>query len=307
MERQANLEKVRDDIEHAKNAPQQLLLLPPPPPPLEQGEVLQITDGAHEATPMASELKHRAIKHRLRVSEALNLLHGLNRDQLKQLYTKTSGVPDKRATKDSLIEALLEDQGLVRYLYKSRLSGQTIGQIVEGFQGGSGLVDGRPGLFNSDIARLMRRFKKKGFAGVYPIDRLGEIKVTKGAPLSFILNTVPHDVEQGHFVAVMVDLNRETLEYYDPFGAKPIRGFAAAIRPVLAAIGMPHPQYKVNRLRNQSWSSANCGYFAMHFLLRRYHGATFREASGYDQAISVMKSEEAIRRFKRRLIRFKHL
>ena len=67
---------------------------------------------------------------------------------------------------------------------------------------------------------------------------------------------------------------------------------------------MPHPQFKINKIRNQALNSLNCGYFAMRFLVRMYKGESFKTASGYDHFLSIQKNKKEIRKFKNHIKEF---
>ena len=58
---------------------------------------------------------------------------------------------------------------------------------------------------------------------------------------------------------------------------------------------------KENRVLSQKDSSANCGYFAMAFLIDRLRGKSFSEATGYDERMKIdlrEKNEKEIERMK---------
>jgi len=58
-----------------------------------------------------------------------------------------------------------------------------------------------------------------------------------------------------------------------------------------------HLLFKVNKIADQSNSSSNCGYFAAKFLIDRFNGISFAEASGYNQQHPV--GERNIEKWKR--------
>ena len=175
-------------------------------------------------------------------------------------------------------------------------------------EGGVVVDTPKSGLYNSEVSKLLSKFRARGFLGTFSIDQIPAAIISKNRKqVSFILNIVPHNIQWGHFVSVFIDGARNTLEYFDPLGMEPVKGFKKAITPLLESMKLPsHPpfQLKINRIRNQALNSSNCGYFAMRFLIRRYKGESFRQASGYDEALSLHKSEAGIRRFKQHIKEF---
>jgi len=173
-------------------------------------------------------------------------------------------------------------------------------------EGGVVVDTPKSGLYNSEVSKLLSKFRARGFLGTFSIDQIPAAITPKNKKqVSFILNIVPHNIQWGHFVSVFIDGARNTLEYFDPLGMEPVKGFKKAITPLLESMKLPSPpQLKINRIRNQALNSSNCGYFAMRFLIRRYKGESFRQASGYDEALSLHKSEAGIRRFKQHIKEF---
>ena len=55
---------------------------------------------------------------------------------------------------------------------------------------------------------------------------------------------------------------------------------------------------KINRIKQQSVSSDNCGYFAMKFLMDRFNGRKFVDCIGYSD---VVNSEEGIKKLKKKI------
>jgi Ulp1 family protease len=78
------------------------------------------------------------------------------------------------------------------------------------------------------------------------------------------LNVIPSNIKWGHFVAVVIDKDQKTLEYYDPLGNDPPKRFLKQIKRILNGIKMNGEkiQLKINRVRFQSFKSSNCGYFS---------------------------------------------
>lgn len=107
---------------------------------------------------------------------------------------------------------------------------------------------------------------------------------------------------------IVIDKDRKTLEYYDPLGSDPSKRFLQQIKELLAEMHIKSPvQLKINRVRFQSFKSSNCGYFSMMFLIRRFKGKTFKEASGYTHFKNILKSEHDISKFKKNIQKFGYI
>ncbi len=152
----------------------------------------------------------------------------------------------------------------------------------------------------------MKKYSKKGFLGVFSINQLGNINPGNKKEISFILNIVPSNVKIGHFVSVIINANRDVLEYYNSLAYSPSKIFIEEIKQVLEKMGMKpaETQLKINLLRNQRINSSNCGYYAMLFLLKRFKGESFKDASGFNKFMGILESEKKIRKFKSHIKQF---
>ena len=68
--------------------------------------------------------------------------------------------------------------------------------------------------------------------------------------------------------------------------------------------GSTYLKFKENKIVQQDDNSSNCGYFATKFLIDRFRGKPFAEASGYDDHI---KGEKDIEKFKKSMPDFKYM
>jgi hypothetical protein len=154
-----------------------------------------------------------------------------------------------------------------------------------------------PGLWNYQINKYLA--KLPFFRGTFSPDTLHSIKILPNTNNSFIYNLMPVEANQpGHWVAVNIIKNPPTLEYYDPFGQKPQEFFNAAIKPLLRSISSDKFQYKINRIQDQSTSSANCGFFAMRFLLDRNDHKPFKVVTKFED--HSLQGEKQINKFKQK-------
>jgi hypothetical protein len=241
----------------------------------------------------------------------------LHRDKLRDIV-KDLNIKPLPKLKKQLFKALMDNSEVFRDHVETFATNNpypTEEEVRENFNtfinanSGSGLVDGKPGLFNYEVGDLMEGYRPKGFLGVFSVDELEQIK-SRSNPyhVCFILNIVPHTVPMGHFVSIWIDFERNTLEYYDPLGGEPTKRFMREIPGILKRLGVKTAmQFKINRVQFQSFTSANCGYFAMRFLKRRFKGESWKSATGYNQFKGIAKSEKGIREFANKMKEFGYL
>jgi len=223
--------------------------------------------------------------------------------------SKTDGSKGKKSKKEILEEISIKYPNLYDYINKH--VDENPEDVLTDFvneQKGDGLTNGKAGLYNFEVAELMKKYATKGFLGAYSIDQMSKIHPDNRDKISFILNVQPSYIKYGHFVAVMISKDSNTLEYYNPLGDPPSKRFVKQIKKILAKMKFRKAvQFKINRIRFQSYKSSNCGYFSIKFLVNRYDGQSFREASGYDHFINIMHSEQEIRKFKKHVQNFGYL
>lgn len=175
-------------------------------------------------------------------------------------------------------------------------------------QGGKGESSKSKGLSNLEIDEHMKDYHKKGFKGTFAIDQISEIPINKSdKSFSFVMNTEPIRVSVGHWVSVLI--TRDTIEYYDSFGEDPPKNFMKNLKPLLKKFGDSESIYqlKINRTKFQKINTDNCGYFAIDFLLKRYKGKSFKDATGFDIIENSMKGEKDIKKLKNKIKDFSHI
>jgi hypothetical protein len=146
----------------------------------------------------------------------------------------------------------------------------------------------------------MKKYASKGFMGTYALDQIKTVNgKPKGSSFSFVMNTEPITTPIGHWVSVMVD--KDTIEYFDPFGTCPSERFYKEIKKILPS-GVY--QNKSNRVNHQTDPSQNCGWHAIRFLVDRYSGKSFKVATGFETIDKSAKSEKQMERFKKTVKRF---
>ena len=111
----------------------------------------------------------------------------------------------------------------------------------------------------------------------------------KNERISFILNTDPNTKEGKHWQAVYIDARNgpessNSLEFYDSFGESMPEDVLNDCKKLIKKMKPDnYLKLKENKVVMQDDKTQNCGYFAMQFLIDRYRGKTFSEATGFDK------------------------
>ncbi|GAM28741.1 hypothetical protein SAMD00019534_119170 [Acytostelium subglobosum LB1] len=173
---------------------------------------------------------------------------------------------------------------------------------VKGMKKGSGRKHG--GLYDYEIDKLMQPYANDGFEGVIASDQLDELKPKQH--MSFIMNLDKSSQPGSHWVACYIDAKGDkSIEYYDSFGDDPSTDFMRRMKQLIEEIDPDvYLKFKVNRVIDQAVNTDTCGYHAMRFLLNRYRGVPFKEATGYSD---VRREEKKAREMKERYKRFGYL
>jgi hypothetical protein len=164
-----------------------------------------------------------------------------------------------------------------------------------------GLGDGDDGLYNDEIANLIR--KRVGrVVPVIPSDKVKYLKdyVKRGdKTFAAVINTNPSDSDGsgtdgyrvGHWRAIFIDNEDDypSIEYFDPLVSSPEKELQVELKKIAKKM---NPErmflYKENRLQRQAKEASTCGYHAAQFIDDRFLGIPFSEASGYDDFINSM-------------------
>lgn len=160
---------------------------------------------------------------------------------------------------------------------------------------GDGVSNG--GLSTGEILKMMKPYTKKGFVGVIPSDYVDKIDPKR--KFAFIMNTDPSSKKGKHWVGVFIDTKHDmSIEYYDSFGVEPSKDFLKRIKLLIDKMKINvYLKLKVNKIKQQSSSTDNCGFFAMRFIMNRLDGKPFKFCSGFND---VKNGEEKIQLLKQK-------
>ncbi len=228
--------------------------------------------------------------------EIIEYYANLFKTNLGSFIPKTPSSNNIKTKYDELINVVKQlDPESLRKVYS---------RLQQSGKGKMNFTNTNDGLYNFDIDDLMTKYNKNGFKGSYAIDQIKEIDFDPSEKsISFIMNTEPIAKKDGHWVAIY--LNKDNLEYYDSFGDEPSERFMKEIKKILDKWSPTKAlQFKINRIKYQRDNSNNCGYFAMKFLIDRYKGIHFKDATGFNKLSNAIKGEKEINAFKKNIHQF---
>ncbi|GAM28572.1 hypothetical protein SAMD00019534_117480 [Acytostelium subglobosum LB1] len=167
---------------------------------------------------------------------------------------------------------------------------------------GSGKREDSGGLYDYEIEQLP--FHKDGFEGVIASDQLDELKPKQC--MSFIMNLDNSHQPGSHWVACNIDAKGDkSIEYYDSFGDDPSTDFMRRMKQLVEEIDPDvYLKFKVNRVIDQAVNTDTCGLHAIKWLINRYRGVPFKEATGYSD---VRREEKRARAMEQRYKKFGYL
>jgi TolA-binding protein len=161
---------------------------------------------------------------------------------------------------------------------------------------------------NFQLERIMHRYKE--FLGCICSDQIPELIIPLIKPQSrgaFIINTENSHQAGAHWCAFFFDgrpTGSHSIEFYNSLGDPIKKEWLEQCTAISDAL--ESDQYlkfkESSPIRNQQLDSSYCGYFCTKFLMERFRGNSFADASGYNQAVKevphIRKQGEEIKEFK---------
>ena len=137
---------------------------------------------------------------------------------------------------------------------------------------------------------LRDKYAKKYFCGVLPLDHLPSKKLTHDC--SFIVNSDKSHEKGMHWFAIYAPLNGY-VEYFDPFGLRPIH------EEIYDFIKKNSNNYIYNNQQIQHLSSNKCGLFCLFFILTRSRGIPIEKSIIFFNKISKLNDEIIVNIFEK--------
>jgi len=168
----------------------------------------------------------------------------------------------------------------------------------EEIQDGSGKGKG---LLGSSIRNMLRKYKN--FGGVFAIDQIDQIPLKK--KIGVILNLDPISKPGSHWVGLYIDGEKDmSVEYYDSYAEEPPMSLQRDLKKYLDQLNLKHfLKFKINRIKQQGYSN-NCGWHSASFLIDRFKGKTWKNASGYSE---IAKAEKNVDKLKKKYQKYGYI
>ncbi len=121
----------------------------------------------------------------------------------------------------------------------------------------------------------------------------------------FVMNLDKSTGVGTHWVSVFIDARpngSHSIEYYNSFGEEPTKSFLKDIKKVASKLESDtYLKLKINKLCQQNNTSANCGFFAIRFLLNRLNNQHWTDATDWNSRIkeASYRGEKEIEKFKK--------
>ena len=153
-------------------------------------------------------------------------------------------------------------------------------------QGGDGVIHiGADGMGTSQIEDFLKG-RTHHIIPCIPRDEMDSLLpyVSKNTKeFGFVFNSENHTQGGQHWRACYINTETGDCDFFDSLVSEPDKVFMKGITEIIKKIDPPiYLKFKINRVKIQSNTSANCGQFCCQFLDKMYHGGTFRQATYYD-------------------------
>lgn len=142
-------------------------------------------------------------------------------------------------------------------------------------------------LTTKDINNVLQQYQDNynfKFLGALPSDfykiiNLNYNDISNYKKVGFVLNLDDHTKGGSHWVALLIDNNLKTIEYYDSAGKRPNKNIQNFINKVYNFLkkntdGRGAYSIKYNNTIHQ-FKNTECGVYAIHFIIKRIIGVTF--------------------------------
>ncbi len=162
------------------------------------------------------------------------------------------------------------------------------------------------GLSNFQIDKLMKKYGDK-YLGTISHDEIPSL-ISKIKPKSsggFVINTDPASKDGKHWQAIYYDGEKDMeIDFYDSFGDPPSKTIMKGVKMIADKLDADnYLKFKNNKIKQQDNRSSNCGFFSAKFLIDRFAGKHFQDASGWNDAVkdNSTKGEEEIMKFRKQV------
>ncbi len=151
-------------------------------------------------------------------------------------------------------------------------------------------------LYDDELNNIMRRYPD--YRGTIANDDIKTLlpSIKPQSRVAFIINTDKHNDRGSHWQAVYIDARpggSQTIEFMDSFGRDPSE---LVMRDLRLIIDMLKPdsymKMKINRVVEQYDDTNTCGWHCAKFLIDRFRGKSFAEATGFNPDKKIEGQED---------------
>jgi hypothetical protein len=233
--------------------------------------------------------------------------YSLNNLELKQLQKVMKHVSDsgEEVAGPNLYKTNAKRGKVMEFINDSKVfdvDPETENEMIGKILGGKGeYADDDDGMYSDEIQELLKERTKR----IIPVIASNEIpslyplvdETTKH--FAFVMNMDPSTKAGSHWIAVHISRPEASIEYYDSLVNQPSKRFLKDIKPLIERMrDNVYYKLKVNMVKDQSDSSANCGYFAINFIDKRLNGKRWDEASFFNEIDKSKQKEKEIEKYK---------
>ncbi len=171
--------------------------------------------------------------------------------------------------------------------------------VTDVVKNGEGM--GSKGMSNFQIDDILNKYPD--YLGCISHDEILSKILPKIKPKSkggFVINTDNHNQPGSHWESVYFDATPggdKSIDFFDSYGDDIDPVIQKDLLKIADKLNAgTYLKLKTNRIRYQNSKSSNCGPFSVKFLIDRFRGKTFKDASGWNDDI---KGEKDIEKFKK--------
>ncbi len=163
-------------------------------------------------------------------------------------------------------------------------------------QGGTGKLPSTKAMFDDQINSIMTKYPE--YLGTVSQDHIKTLlpKIEPQSRIAFIVNTDKENAPGEHWQAVFADARPEgsqTIEFYDSFGRDPPKTVQEDLRLVANMLkAKTYLKLKINKVIAQHDDTNTCGQHCLKFLIDRFRGKTFAEATGWDNTHKIDEADK---------------
>lgn len=141
----------------------------------------------------------------------------------------------------------------------------------------------KAGLYDSEIHSLMKKKLNNCFVPVIMCDEIPTLLKyvdSDTEEFGFIINSTSSKTDGEHWRSIFISIPRGEIDYYDSLVSEPSQEFLKDIKLLIDKISPnQYLKLKVNKIKEQSDNTNNCGFFAMAFLVKMFKGKKFKDST----------------------------